>query len=302
MGLAPPNDDASADTCHRWSYDVAFSRNLGLISPDEQQRLRNSRVAIAGMGGIGGSDLITLVRMGVGRFTIADPDCFEQANVNRQYGSRCSTFGRNKAEVMAEIARDINPEVDIRLLTEPICADNATDFLHDADVFVDAIEVFEMDVRRQLFRQAALQRIFSITAGPVGFSGIWIIFDPLGMSFDRYFDLSDDMDETDKVVAFVVGVAPKATHRKYLDLRYVDIKARRGPSSAAACQIASGAMACQVVKILLGRSQVKAAPYYQQFDPYANRFAKGFLWRGNRHPWQRIKRRILTRKLRTTLK
>lgn len=44
-----------------WSYDEAFVRNRGLINPEEQQRLRNCRVAIAGMGGIGGIDLMTLV-------------------------------------------------------------------------------------------------------------------------------------------------------------------------------------------------------------------------------------------------
>ncbi len=93
-----------------WSYDEAFCRNLGLISPTEQQRLRNSRVAIAGMGGVGGIDMVALARMGIGKFTIADPDVFEIRNSNRQYGAMRSTNGQAKAEVMRNIVHDINPE------------------------------------------------------------------------------------------------------------------------------------------------------------------------------------------------
>jgi molybdopterin/thiamine biosynthesis adenylyltransferase len=237
--------------------------------------------------------------MGVGKFSIADPDQFELANVNRQFGAMCSTFGRNKAEVMAEIARDINPQVDVRIFTEPLGRENATKFLKDADVFVDAIEVFEMDVRRHLFHLAASQDIYAITAGPVGFSGVWLIFDPRGMSFDKYFDLSDEMDLVEKVAAFAIGVCPKATQRTYMNLRSIDMKAHRGPSSAAGCQIAAGAMSCEVVKILLGKRPVKAAPYFHQFDPYVGQFATGFLRWGNRHPWQRIKRTVLNKALQT---
>ncbi len=136
-----------------WTYEEAFSRNRGIISEADQRTLYHSRVAIAGMGGIGGIDLVTLARLGVGRFNIADPDVFEPANTNRQFGAMVSTMGRNKAEVMAEIVRDINPEADVRVFTDALGPDNVDDFLQDADFFVDAIEVFEMDVRRLLFQR-----------------------------------------------------------------------------------------------------------------------------------------------------
>ncbi|MCE1228355.1 MAG: ThiF family adenylyltransferase, partial [Firmicutes bacterium] len=63
-----------------WTYDRAFSRNLGLVSPEEQQRLRQCRVAIAGMGGVGGVEALTFARLGVGKFTIADADAFDVVN------------------------------------------------------------------------------------------------------------------------------------------------------------------------------------------------------------------------------
>ena len=273
----------------------AFARNAGLISPAEQERLRRSRVAIAGMGGVGGIDLVTLARLGIGRFTIADPDVFEVANTNRQYGATRSSDGRSKVQVMAEIARDINPEIDLRVYREPITAGNAADFLRDADLFVDALEVFEIGVRRRLFKLAADQGIHAITAGPAGFGAVWLVFSPAGMSFDRYFDLSDDRSAIDGVAAFIAGVAPSGTQRTYMDMGALNLRDRVGPSSSLACHIAAGVMACEAVKILLNRSGICEAPYYQQFDPYVGRFVQRRLRGGNRHPWQRFKRRRLAK-------
>ena len=94
-----------------WNYDSAFSRNRGLIQPHEQQCLRHACVAIAGLGGLGGSHLVTLLRLGIGRFHLADPDQFELPNMNRQYGADMSSLGKSKVEVMAAVARRINPDV-----------------------------------------------------------------------------------------------------------------------------------------------------------------------------------------------
>lgn len=285
-----------------WNYETAFSRNLGLVSPQEQQVLRKSRVAVVGMGGVGGIDLVTLARLGIGKFTIADPDRFEVANTNRQYGATQSTVGRPKAEVMAEILTDINPEVDVRVYNEPIGPDNAAEFLADADVLVDGIEAFEIDVRRLLFRLAAEKGIYALGAGPVGFSTAWVIFSPQGMSFDRYFDLRDGMDQQEKFSAYLVGMAPKAIHRHYTDYSYVNFRKRTGPSAALACQLAAGVVAAEVLKILLGRGPLRVAPYFHQFDPYLGRYLCHKLYSGNRHPLQRLKRRWLVSFLRRQLK
>ena len=72
-----------------------FVRNIGLLSEEDQGRIERSRVAVAGAGGVGGVHLLTLARLGVGRFSIADFDTFEPVNVNRQFGAMASTCGRN---------------------------------------------------------------------------------------------------------------------------------------------------------------------------------------------------------------
>ncbi len=276
-----------------WSYREAFMRNLGLVDLKEQDRLRKSHVAVVGLGGVGGVDLVALARLGIGKFTIADPDVFEMRNTNRQYGATRSAEGRLKVDVMYDIVRDINPEAEIRVFREPIGAMNADGFLEGADVMVDGIDAFEIDLRRLLFRKARERGIHALGAGPVGFSTVWVIFRPHGMTFDRYFDLSDHMDDLAKFVAYVVGMAPSAIQRSYMDLSYLDFENRSGPSAGLACHLASGVVAAEVLKILLGRGRLYAAPYYHQFDAYRGRFVRRRLIGGNRHPLQRIKRRWL---------
>ena len=282
-----------------WSYEEAFVRNLGLISPQEQQRLRNSRVAIVGMGGVGGIHLVTLARLGVGRFTIADPDTFETANFNRQYGATLRGLGRPKTEVMAEEARVINPELDLRVFSEAITADNVVDFLADVDVFLDGVDFFGIDARRLLFREARQRGIWAVTAGPIGFGTAWLLFGPDGMSFDRYFDLHDGMDHLDQLVAFAVGLTPRATHLRYLDLSKVDLGTGAAPSVGLACQLASGVAAAEVAKILLGRGPLRPVPHYVQFDAYRCLLRRGYVRWGNRHPLQQLKRYILRRRMLT---
>ena len=281
-----------------WAYEAAFARHEGLISAEEQQRLRRSHVAIVGMGGVGGVHLVTLGRLGIGRFSIADLDAFDVANMNRQYGARTDTLGRPKVEVMAEEIRRINPEVELRVFDHGIAPESIADFLSGVDLFVDGIDFFAIDLRRRLFRQAAQNGIYAVTAGPIGFSTAWLAFDPNGMSFDEYFDLSDDQPELDQLVAFAVGLTPAMTHTPYMDLSKIDVANQRGPSAGLACHLCSGVAAAESLKILLGRGPVRCAPAYSQFDAYRGLLRRGRLWRGNRHPVQKLRRWALGRKLR----
>src|SRR5207237_1821983 len=124
---------------NRFSYDEAFSRNIGWVTSDEQRALRGKRVAIAGLGGVGGVHLLTLARLGVGAFNIADFDTFDVANFNRQVGALMSTIGCPKAEVLASAALDINPELDLQLFREGVSDQNLDRFLAGADLYVDGL-------------------------------------------------------------------------------------------------------------------------------------------------------------------
>jgi len=269
-----------------------FSRNLGLVSAATQERLLATRVAVAGAGGVGGIHLLTLARLGVGRFAIADMDRFERANVSRQFGATRSSVGRNKAEVMAEMLYDINPAADITIVTQPISADNVVEFLQGADYYVDGIEFFEIGARRSLFQQARRQGIYALTAAPLGFGATLQVFAPQGMSFDAYFGIAEGMSYLEMLAAFAAGLAPRPYHLKYLDLNYVNLAERRGPAVAPACTLAASLIATSIAR-LVADLPVKAVPHYTQLDLHRSKFRQGYLWLGGRNPLQRLKRRFI---------
>ncbi|MGE3804976.1 MAG: ThiF family adenylyltransferase [Gemmataceae bacterium] len=277
-----------------WSYAEAFSRHQGLLEPAEQERLRHARVAVAGLGGVGGAHLITLARLGIGAFRIADPDRFETVNFNRQYGACLHSLDLGKAEVMAQHALAINPDLDLRVFAEGVNPDNVAAFLDGVDVLVDGIDFFALETRRLLFREARRRGIWAVTAAPLGFSSALLTFAPDGMSFDDYFDIDDSMPRLDRLVAFYLGLAPRATHAPYM--RGVDLSGGRGPSTGLACQLCSGMAAAETLKILLRRGPLRPAPAYAQFDAFTGTFRQGYLRFGNRHPWQRLRRWLWKRR------
>ena len=190
-----------------FDYSHAFSRNIGWVTREEQQALRQKRIAIAGMGGVGGVHLLTLARLGVGAFSIADFDEFELGNFNRQAGAFISTLGRPKVEVLAEMALDINPELDIRLIRGPVAEDNVAHFLDGVDLYVDGLDYFVFDARYAVFDRCERLGIPSVIAGPMGMSVALINLLPGRMSFDAYFGLKDQSPD-EQAIRFLVGLAP----------------------------------------------------------------------------------------------
>lgn len=280
-----------------FTYETAFSRNIGWLTHAEQQSLRQKRVAIAGMGGVGGFHLLTLARLGVEKFYIADLDAFELANFNRQAGASLSTLGRPKVEVLADMARDINPQAEIRTFPEGVNAQNLADFFRDVDLYVDGLDFFAFDARERVFKYCAENRIPAVTVAPLGMSAALLNFMPGRMSFEGYFQVAG-RPELEKAVRFLVGLAPALLHRHYLaDKSRVDLKAGKGPSTVIACQLCAGVAASEALKILLGRGKVWAAPHGIQFDGYRNRMAHTWRPGGNRNPINRLAIALARRQL-----
>ena len=145
----------------RFSYDDAFDRNLGWFTGQEQQALKGKTVAIAGMGGVGGVHLLTLVRLGISKFHIADLDSFEVPNFNRQVGAMMSTLDQPKVDVLARMAKDINPEAEIQTFPDGVTPQNLDAFLDGVDLFIDGFDFFVLDIRRKTFarcRELAFRR------------------------------------------------------------------------------------------------------------------------------------------------
>ena len=281
-----------------FDYGTAFCRNIGWLTPAEQTALRGRHVAIAGLGGVGGSHLLTLTRLGIGRFSVADFDTFDLVNFNRQAGASMHTLGRPKSEVLPEMARAINPELQLRVFDQGIGPDTVDDFLDGVDVYVDGLDYFAVAARRLVFDACARRGIPAVTAAPLGMSVAVLNFLPGRMSFEDYFQL-EGQPEDEQLLRFLLGLAPRMLHRGYLVApEAVDFDQHRGPSTPMACELCAGVAATQVLKILIGRGKLHAAPWGLQFDAFRDKCV--LTWRpgGNRHPLQRLAMAIARRQLR----
>ncbi len=292
---------ASSREPSTFDYARAFSRNIGWVTGGEQDKLRASRIAIAGMGGVGGQHLLTLSRLGVGAFHLADFDCFDIENFNRQAGAMMANVGRAKVGVMTELALQINPETDVRTFDEGIHPGNIDQFLDGVDLYVDSLDFFAVAARRMVFKACAERRIPALTAAPLGMGVAFLAFLPGGMTFEDYFQL-EGCDEPEQLLRFLVGLAPAGLHRSYLvDPSTIDLANHRGPSTAVAIDLCAGLTGAQAVKLLLGRGEVPAAPIVLQFDAYRNRWRRSRRRGGNRHPLQRLTLWIARKKMLTQL-
>ena len=279
-----------------FSYRDAFARNIGWVTAAEQDTLRHKRIAIAGMGGVGGVHLLTLARLGIGAFHIADFDRFDIANFNRQVGATVSTLGRPKVDVLAEMALDINPELDLRRFPDGVNEGNLAAFFDGVDLYVDGLDFFAFDARQATFAACARLGIPAITAAPLGMGTALLNFMPGRMTFEEYFGWGD-LPEEEKALRFLVGLAPAGLHGPYLvDPSSVSLEERRGPSTIMGCQLCAGAAATEALKILLRRGKVLAAPHGVHFDAFRNKLVRTWRPGGNRHPLQRLVMMIVKRR------
>jgi molybdopterin/thiamine biosynthesis adenylyltransferase len=281
-----------------FSYTEAFSRNIGWVSEAEQEVLRHSRIAIAGLGGVGGSHLLTLSRLGVGAFNIADFDTFDLANFNRQAGASVSGLGKPKSMLMSALAGDINPELDLRVFPEGVTPENMDHFLSGVDLYVDGLDFFAFETRRSVFRACRDKGIPAITVAPLGMGAALLNFLPGGMSFEDYFWLERCEDDRDLALHFLMGLSPAMLQLGYLvDPSRVDLAAHKGPSTVMACQLCAGIAATESLKILLKRGKVFAAPWGVHFDAYKNSLKRTWRPGGNRNPLQRVALAVGRRRL-----
>lgn len=258
------------------------------MTPEEQQRLRGARVAIAGLGGVGGAHLVTLVRLGISKFNIADLDRFEVHNFNRQAGAFVSTLLKPKVDTVARMAMDINPECDIRQFKNGVTEDNVREFLADADVYVDGIDFFELKIRQLLFATCREMGIPAITAAPLGMGVALLYFDPAGMSFEDYFRMHGH-DRREQLARFIAGLSPAMLQRHYLvQPDRVDFVAETGPSTVMACDLCAGVMGTAVLKLLLRRGALKPAPWGFQFDAFQQKLRSTWRPMGNANPLQQL--------------
>jgi len=122
-------------------------RSALLLKPENLERLKQSSILVVGVGGVGAYAAELICRAGIGKITIADGDCIDPTNRNRQLPALSSTEGESKVELMAARLRDINPDAEI-IPVHRFLKDELTDevLAPGFDYVVDAIDVLSQKV------------------------------------------------------------------------------------------------------------------------------------------------------------
>ncbi len=282
-----------------FDYEVAFSRNLGWVTPAEQKILRGKTVGIAGLGGVGGYHAEALARLGVGGFLIADFDHVELPNFNRQACALVGNLGRKKSDVIVERLRGVNPTARVEVWDRGLSKETIAEFVSKIDVYVDGLDFFVLDLRQMLFQELQKMGKPGITVAPIGLGASLLVFDSDSMGFDDYFQFSKCKTEREKALRFLVGLTPSMLQRKGLVYpEIVDLENHRVPSLPVGVFLCAGIAAAETLKVVLGRGSRRGAPLVHHFDAYSNRYKKSYIWGGNRSPFQRLKIMIAERQMR----
>ncbi|MEM2637496.1 MAG: ThiF family adenylyltransferase [Candidatus Korarchaeota archaeon] len=163
-----------------------FERNLGVISREEQNNIEKTRIAILGLGGIGGTIAELCARMGIREFIISDPQQYESTNINRQIGCTVSTIGQPKVEVMKKRLLEINP-------LAKICAYSIINIqdldrsLENVNILVPASDDFAYAI--ESIRIAKRLSIPSVIAYPTGMLARVSVIRPNGPDPELLFGL-----------------------------------------------------------------------------------------------------------------
>jgi len=263
-------------------YREIYSRNIGILTEAEQEVLRRATIAIAGVGGVGGLLAERLIRLGTGHLKITDPGAFEHSNFNRQFGSSMLSLGRNKAEVVYEQLKDINPEARIDYSRDGIRTENdARLFVGDCDLVIDEMDFGLFKESIYLQRAARQKGIHYFFASALGFGALVVIFGPQGLTLEEYNNLPPDVDlnaigEPHVPLERFMPVIPSYVPAEAYDiLKKICAGERPGPTTSIGVGLASILAANEAINIILKKREIVQAPQYTYIDLLDRRFIVG---------------------------
>jgi molybdopterin/thiamine biosynthesis adenylyltransferase len=165
-----------------------YQRNIGTIGIEGQAKLLHSHVAVVGAGGLGGTVVELLARMGVGTLTVVDGDVFTAHNLNRQLLSREDSLGTGKAEAASRRVAAINRDVRVIAVSDMLTANNSKTLLSGVEVVVDALD--NIKTRLLLCSTAQKMGIPLVHAAIAGFTGQVTTIFPEDKGLDSIYKLT----------------------------------------------------------------------------------------------------------------
>lgn len=228
-------------------YQDILKRQMPLVSQEEQDKFKNSKIAVVGCGGIGGAATEMLARMGVGELILIDEDSFDVSNLNRQVLSSVDNLNKVKAEVAEERVNKINPNVKVTKHITKLDENNVDKLLKNADIIVDALD--NVLARVIISRYAKNNKIPFIHGAIHGMMGQITVFKEK-IDYETLFNLaSKDKDLTEDVL-------------KELDSLSGEIPPAIGPTP----NIIGALEAIEAFKLITGIGTITEAPNMLNFD------------------------------------
>jgi molybdopterin/thiamine biosynthesis adenylyltransferase len=235
------------------SVQELFQRSLCAHLPlGDFAKLQAASVLVAGLGG--GSNIAELlVRKGIGRLTIADLDVYEPHNI-RQRGSMMSSLGRSKVEVMRERLLDINPNAEVTPVPEGIILENVASLVEEADYIVDMLDFHALKEKVALYRFARKHGKTVLTAPSVINGAVLYVFEPEGISFERFFGYDEQLPSSKLGERFLKRLIPRFPPEAPEPVYRAAARGERTiPLDAVGVDQASVMLVCALENLVLGR-------------------------------------------------
>jgi molybdopterin/thiamine biosynthesis adenylyltransferase len=239
-----------------------FNRNLGLISENEQEKLFHTSVAIAGAGGDGGLLAERLVRFGIGKIILADPESFEPANINRQFASGVKSFGRNKAEAVAEELLKINPSISVTIYNEGLTKENVNAFVSAADVVVDEIEYSLPCLSVMLHKETREQSKHVFMGANIGWGASAFCFSPTGETFETHFEY-DEQTQTINPLKYAAAI-PAYFENELIEEILSGKQAM--PALSSSVSLVASIISNEIIFFITGKKKPVVAPNFISID------------------------------------
>ena len=266
-----------------WSeyYKNLTNRNIGLITKKQQNKLKNSCVAICGLGGLGGVIVEILARTGIESFKLLDHGKFDTTNSNRQIYSFTDTAGKLKTDVTEKFLKKINPAIKTEKYLK-ITKENVDEFLRDVDVIVLSVD----DTIPCIILSRAARRLnIPLVEGwviPYGNVRVFTRETPTLEEAYGFSTIGKDISKMSKLKSTMLMLKSIISLRQIRSsLKYYPLSAPirlavkgEGTNLSPLAWLTDSLMAMKVFKIILDWGDIALAPKFAAYDPFEHKIPK----------------------------
>lgn len=246
------------------------SRNLGLLTEEDQKKIDDTTLLIAGCG-VGSLVAISATRIGFEKFVLVDGDKVELSNINRQ-GYTSHDVDKFKVNALAERILQINPHAQIERYPVFVDLKNASDLVKKADIIIDSIDPDAAQAVIAMHREAQKEHKPVIQPTDVGWGAMVQIFTPDSISYEKMIGLDPEKpvekvsseEAFGKFVEFFVKIMPEYVQK--IAMEVAQGKRAHYPQPVSASYILS-AMTVMAAKRVATGQPIITAPKYIMFDP-----------------------------------